>query len=477
MAMDEYEITDEYAGAELRDRRRTRRLMLMAEKAAAKPSDSFPNIFDEAALEGTYRFFSNDGVRYSDVIEPHIRRTVERSLEVESVLALHDTSMMTYNSEGKRVGLGETRVGKQDFLAHVTLCVANDETRRPLGVLGLSTHRLERRNGRGDSDRRTDKSEFRSDYDRWDEQLREVQDLPLCRTKVIHVADREADDYELLVHMSEFEGRFVVRNTHNRRLFKENSDECTKLYEALDGIEEEQTIEREVVLSRRSGIRKGPSHLSRHPAREGRGAVLTMGSKRVQLLRPRSPKSRELQKSLSINVVVVREKNPPEGEAPVNWVLFTSEPIETAEDILRVVDIYRARWIIEEYFKALKTGCAYEKRQLGSLHALSNALALFAPIAWRLLLMRTVARKEDATAATEIFGPDEIAVIRGRALKKKKRILPQEPTVRDVLLAIAAIGGHIKYNGEPGWLVIERGYADVMLVLEGYLLAKETLKM
>jgi len=62
-------------------------------------------------------------------------------------------------------------------------------------------------------------------------------------------------------------------------------------------------------------------------------------------------------------------------------MLFTSEVVERLEDATAVVDHYRARWIIEEYFKALKTGCGFEKRQLTSLLGLLRALALF--IRWR----------------------------------------------------------------------------------------------
>src|SRR3954469_21374678 len=59
----------------------------------------------------------------------------------------------------------------------------------------------------------------------------------------------------------------------------------------------------------------------------------------------------------------VRE-SPPVGETAIEWMLFTSEPIGTLAEIEAVVAHYPARWIIEEYFKALKTGCAFEKRQL-----------------------------------------------------------------------------------------------------------------
>ena len=54
-------------------------------------------------------------------------------------------------------------------------------------------------------------------------------------------------------------------------------------------------------------------------------------------------------------MVYAKEKDPPDDMEPVDWLLLTSEPIDTDEQILEVVDIYRARWLIEEYFSALKT--------------------------------------------------------------------------------------------------------------------------
>jgi len=94
----------------------------------------------------------------------------------------------------------------------------------------------------------------------------------------------------------------------------------------------------------------------------------------------RSPES--LADTVAINVVSVREESAPDDMVPVDWTLFTSEPIETEEQILAIVDWYRARWTIEEFNKSLKTGCAFEKRQLCSKSTIDNALARFTPVAW-----------------------------------------------------------------------------------------------
>lgn len=174
-------------------------------------------------------------------------------------------------------------------------------------------------------------------------------------------------------------------------------------------------------------------------------------------------------------MVQVAEEKPPAGETGVKWTLLTSESIDTAEDILQVVDWHRARWTIEEFFKALKTGCAFERRQLESLHSLTNALAKFLQIAWRLLLLKTLARDEHSLPASTVMTSDELRVLQGLAARRYK--FPPEPTARDVYLALAAVGGHIKYNGEPGWITLSRGLDDLLMALRGYQIAKNSDKM
>ena len=51
------------------------------------------------------------------------------------------------------------------------------------------------------------------------------------------------------------------------------------------------------------------------------------------------------------------------------------------QQVLWGVDTYRSRWIIEAFFKAIGTGCGYNKRQLDSAQHLLFALALTLPVA------------------------------------------------------------------------------------------------
>jgi hypothetical protein len=136
------------------------------------------------------------------------------------------------------------------------------------------------------------------------------------------------------------------------------------------------------------------------------------------------------------------------------------------------VDCYRARWVIEEYFKAIKTGCQYESRQLETAESLLNALAIFAPVAWRLLLLRHLARCDGNATATDALTAKQVQVLKAVA----KKPLPAKPTARDAMLAIAALGGHLKNNGDPGWLVLGRGLHDLLLLELGWRAREEAEK-
>ncbi|WP_437486863.1 transposase [Sorangium sp. So ce1014] len=150
-------------------------------------------------------------------------------------------------------------------------------------------------------------------------------------------------------------------------------------------------------------------------------------------------------------------------------MLLTSEPVESDAQMAQLVDWYRARWMVEEFFKALKTGCAYEERQIEDLHGLRNVLALFAPIAWQLLLLRSEARRAPEQPASAVLTPTQLDVLRVFARKP----LPDNATARDAFLAIAALGGHLRRNGEPGWQTLGRGYEQLLILVQGWSAAKQ----
>lgn len=443
---DAAEIGQEFEGARLGDARRNTRLVRLAQSMAKNPESSFPQAMSDAELEAAYRFFNNVKVEPEEILKPHVRQTLGRMAEEVVTLVAHDTTTISFTSED-RDGLAG-RGDKQQFLAHCSLALRAEGSRQPLGMLAMSQHLPIKT-----ADRRL--------QDRWAEHVRAVHALGVGVASVVHLMDREADDYEVLDLLKGLSARFVMRVQHNRDL------EVGCLRDALG--QARMLAERDVALSRRTGKEAGPKQRKIHPPREGRIAQLAIATCEVTLPKPRSAVKAGAD-SLVLNVVRVWEPQPPEGQAPIEWVLYTGEPIETPEQVLRIVDWYRARWTIEEFFKALKTGCALEQRQLGDLHALSNALALLVPIAWRLLLLKTEARTSPTAHANTVLGDDEIEVLRAAVVGRRR--LPDNPTVLDAMLSIASLGGHLKHNGPPGWQTLARGYETLRTLTAGWTLRR-----
>ncbi len=223
--------------------------------------------------------------------------------------------------------------------------------------------------------------------------------------------------------------------------------------------------EREVAISERKATKKTamPDERKARLPRNSRIAKLRFRAVTVTIPRPQR-QDKSLPETLKLNVVHVREIDAPAGTPPVDWMLATTEPVETREQILAVVDAYRSRWLIEEYFKVLKSGCAYESRQLESYATLTAALGLFLPIAWNLLLIRSYARVS-GVPATAVMDEQRLALLR-KLCAKIRRPVPENPTARDVMLGVAALGGHIARNGDPGWQVLWRGYRDLLFAEE-----------
>jgi hypothetical protein len=454
-------ISTELSEADLGDDRLNRRLGLLADQLAQRPGESFPKALDDSQLEAAYRFFGNGRVSPEAILAPHFRQSARRAVEHERVLVVHDTTQFDFPGNSKREGLGRLiRPSAQGFFGHFSLALGADGTRVPLGLLALETvFRLDKSIGHKNWTR----AKSRGERARWLNCIDDAEMLLGGRTKAIHVMDREADSYALLAALADRRRDFVVRSFQDRVLV----DHEARLREVARA--SRPSLRREVPLSPRPRI-PGPKG-ERHPTRRFRIARLSVAAIAVELPRTSDGVNAD-SATIRVNVIHVSEKKPPSGQPAVEWFLLTSLPIDTAEAIAFVVDCYRARWVIEEFFKALKTGCQYESRQLESAGSLLNALAIFAPVAWRLLLLRHLARTAAKAPATTALTTKQLQVLMAVA----KKPLPARPTVRDAMLAVAALGGHLKNNGDPGWLVLGRGLHDLLLLELGWRAREEAEK-
>jgi hypothetical protein len=460
-------VAAEFAAVDLGDTRREQRVQSIAAAVAAKPATSFPRaLASEADLEGFYRLVRNEAVSFDDLLQPHVAATVGRMTGGGAALAVHDTTDFVFG--GTRKGLGRVNHSGQGFLGHFSLAVSAEGSRTPLGVLAVEpwarqeptkTALLQQRKVSFAVSR-----ELPSEQDRWWRGIEAAEAVAAGAVSLVHVMDSEADDYALMTQLVGAHRRWIIRLCYDRKLAEVEPGQPRKAKALVASREVKCT--RKVHVARR---RRAPGgNANRRRVRTARTATLAISATPALFRRPNY--CTDSPPTLAVNIVAVREVEPPPDHEPVEWLLVTTEPIDTDEQILRVVDYYRGRWVIEEYFKALKTGCAYEQRQLESWHTLLNTLGVLIPVAWSLLNLRTIARQHEAAPARLVVTELQEKVLRA-AVKERGQLLPVAPTASAVLLAVARLGGHLRSNGDPGWLVLGRGYQDLLMMTAGYRLA------
>jgi hypothetical protein len=454
-------VKEELEGVKLGDERRSKRAMAIAERLAESPESSLPAAMgDRAAVEALYRHLASDEATLEAVLAPHVAKTMQRVAALDTVYAVADTTNFVFSGDAERQGLGPINGKDQGFLAHLTLAVAPD--RMPLGVLGVQVwSRSERREKRDFWSRRND---HRRESLRWARGMMQTQEqLGDDAQRLVHVADREGDIYELLAALVHQKQRFIVRAAQDRRLVPLDKDDEAYLFDAAQCTRTAFVLDVPLSARKRSRL---PERSKTFPGRRERVAQLSFAARTVTMRRPLHGTAK-LPPSITINIVHVFELGPPLGEPPVEWLLLTNEPVRTDAEIQQVVAGYRARWVIEEYFKAVKTGCAFESRQLESAHTLQALLAYTLIVAYALLLLRSLSRTGRDEDASILLSPVQLSVLRA-----KNRKLPAHPTVRQALLAIAEMGGHLKNNGDPGWRTLSKGWAKLVALAEGYELAR-----
>lgn len=432
----------EFQDLSLGDKRLDKRLRKIAEQLSGKlQAPIYQAAGDWASAQAAYRLFENEKVKPEGIFSCHRERTKSR-IEGESlILAIQDTTHITF-SHGKSVeglGLIGDRVSDaRGLILHHTL--ATTAQGLPLGFLTQDIWTREGYNEQGEYESWKRPIEEK-ESNKWLEALRETAGAVPETTKVITVCDREADIYEFLQEATKLGSSILVRASADRRL--ENAQEQL-LFERLSTAEVLGTIE----LS-----------LPRYEKRE-RTAQLEVRLASVILSPPRRPKGSALT-SLKFSAILVKEINCPAKEIPLEWKLITNVPTVSFEDAVERIRWYRSRWLIEVLHRILKTGCEVERCLLESVDGLAKYLSLFCVIAWRIFWLTYIARIQPNASADLVLSQHEQMVLQCFVKPSNRPSFKHNlSTAKEVVLAIAMLGGFLnrKNDGKPGPTPIWRGW-------------------
>lgn len=441
---------EEFAFADLGDPRLTKRLVNVATNLAASPGGTLPQAFaDWAELKAAYRFFDNQSVDFRKVLQPHLERTRSACGEPGEYLIIEDSSDLDFSRLRKTQDLGVIGDGQgRGFELHSALAVRVEAwtlEQRPEGqLIGLFDQQCRRPRPAPEGESRRKRLERRRKSSWWAEGFRWQRPPSQCCW--IYIADRESDFYEPIQICQQAGVDFVIRGFHDRRL----ADEAGKLRAALAKapVLGQSTVE----VRSRGG----------EPART---AIVEIRSVRVDLDGPWRPGGWQ-EPLRGVWVVEVQEVHAPEGlKEPLHWVLLTSLPCKTLAEARRIVGRYTARWWVEEYHKALKSGARVEDSQLERAGGLEALIAVLAVVAVRLLNTKMLARsRPDGAEARESFGPEALAILEKKFGRPKGGWNNQ-----NVLVMTARLGGFLarKHDGMPGWQTIWRGWQRLMWMCEG----------
>ncbi|WP_197231013.1 IS4 family transposase, partial [Novipirellula artificiosorum] len=454
-------LSGELNGCQFGDERLTKRIKKMADVLSHSPNMSIPAAFkSKADIEGCYRFFNNDNVTPEKILQPHIEATYQRINQVDYVLLVQDTTEIDLTRPEQQVdGAGpmdcESRRG-----AFYHPMIAFDVAGVALGIVGQKSWTREAISKESKSEKNKKRKQVpieEKESVRWLEGVHcsERTALACPETTCVCVGDSESDIYDVFAAVAQSEVpnvHLLIRAGQNRNT-SEQQDWCEQVRQTPKIAD--QTCN---VRARRAKIQKGKSKRTR--SRIARVAELEIRKASIQLCRPPHA-AKHLPKSLTVNVVLCEERNPPDGEDPISWMLVTTLPIETNEDVQRIIQSYCVRWQIEVYFRTLKSGCRIERRRFEAIDRVLNCLAFYSVVAWRLMYLCHLGRECPELDCEVLFEPSEwksVYVILGRKLPKKGC-----PNLNEVIRAIASLGGFIdRPKNDPGtqtlWVGIQRSY-------------------
>ncbi len=451
---------DEVGGAQLGDARLDDRLVVLLSDLGSRPNMSIPAACGgRAETKAAYRFFDNDKSTFEKVLEPHIAQTKVRMAEQEIVLLVQDTTEVDLTRPEQDVeGAGELDGPRRGVLLHAMQAFAPDGI--PLGTVWAEV--LNRTEGvshassaeKGRKRKQTPIEEKESL--RWLTGLREarevVQDLP--GVQCVCVADSEADIYELFAEpRGERPVHWLIRACQDRAIDSETGQLLRDQVLAAPML-----YQVELVIRGRQA-KTAAENRARRQNRETRQAKVEVRAASVTL-RPPYRHDRKLP-PVTVNVVLVREPTPPPGETPIEWVLVTTLPIDTPEQVRTIVEYYCVRWCIEILFRTLKSGCRIERRRFEHINRLLPCLGVYLIVAWRTLFVCRMGRSCPDLECEVMFEPSEWKAV-WMAVKRTKP--PKEvPRLSEMVHLIATLGGYIERpKSEPGtqtlWIGIQRMY-------------------
>lgn len=446
------------------DQRLEKRFCRMLSEMSQGMGDTLPMACqDWAGTKAAYRFLDNPRVDENIILAGHFQATRSRFAQSRgAVLVLHDTTEFSYQrtqealiGQTHKTFVGRSKKGRPQLrtvcglLLHSSLVVTPEGV--PLGLAAIKFWTRKKFKGTNALKGKVNPTRIpiaEKESFRWVENVRQSTELLGEPDRCVHIGDRESDIYELFCEADKIKSNFLVRTCVDRL--------------AQDG---SVTISEEMAEQAVRGVHR-VTVLDRH----GRSsqAQLQVRFCRLKVLPPFGKQKRY--PSLSLTVIYAQETKPPKERDRIDWKLLTNLPIKNLRDAIEKLEWYSLRWKIETFHKILKSGCKAEESKLRTAERLTNLLAIYCILAWRVFWLCMVNRAMPKTPAGVVFTETEIKLL--DQLSHCPRF-SRTRTISHYLQIVASLGGYLsrRRDGPPGNMVLWRGMSRLNDIHLGFELA------
>jgi hypothetical protein len=290
---------------------------------------------------------------------------------------------------------------------------------------------------------------------RWYEAMQQVNELLGQSIHKIHIADREADIYELFFHAYEPNTDLLIRARHNRQL-----SNGSHLWDNVA----EQSVAATVNLD--------------IPDKTGKKKLEVQAEVRyhqVEILRPVNNK--HSYESVLLTAIEIKETNVNKNEEDIiHWKLLTTLEVNSAAEALQCVKWYTCRWLIERFHYVLKSGTKIEELQLKDAESLQKAIAVYSMAAFRVMQLVYESRHHPDVNCEVILTKAQWVTLY-MLIHVNKQIPKQPPSLQQAVMWIGRLGGHLgrKSDGPPGLKTVWRGYQQLCHAASVYELMTQNL--
>jgi hypothetical protein len=451
-----------FGQSNLGDTRRTNRLVKLATDLA---SDSGNNVTqscpDPASIEGAYRFIRNKAVLPEKIAESGYKRTDALVLQRPLVLAVQDTTGLSYRhsvcnelgnaSSAKKSS--KTSKGRSIFV-HSTLMI-DAETEHVIGLANQDYWIRDEKNEDKKEILQNRSIENKESY-KWQRSIETLSNRIGCLSNILDVCDREADIYEYLDHQLTQGNRFLVRASDNRCLVEPKGK--------LKTLVEEQSAQSHYKLD-----------IKQKGGRKARKATIALSYQSITL---KKPKRVEGSPTLTVNMIICQEVDNSDNKNKLCWILYTTGPVSSVEEARKIVRFYELRWRVEEFHKVWKSdGTGIEAQRMQSRSNMQRIAVIQAFIAVRLMQLQEVAQNKESAkdASCDTLLSSLSWRILWKKTEKEKGLPKVVPSLYWAYYAIAKLGGWYdsKRTGRVGVKALWKGWLKLMLLVESYEMIKE----